>query len=190
MTTTNTTTALPLVAGTWTLDPFHSEVGFTVRHLGISKVRGAFRELDAQLVVGPTLAESSITATIALASIDTGNADRDAHVLQPELLDAEKRPTLTFRSTTITDEGDGEYRLDGELTIGDATQPVTLQAELGGVEAFPADGSVHAGFEATGEIRRHDFDIHFGALDAALGNAIKIAIDRQLVAPATEPAAG
>ena len=183
-TTTNTTTALPLVAGTWTLDPYHSEVGFTVRHLGISKVRGAFRELDAQLVVGPTLAESSITATIALASIDTGNADRDAHVLQPELLDAEKRPTLTFRSTTITDEGDGEYRLDGELTIGDATQPVTLQAELGGVESFPADGSIHAGFEATAELRRRDFGLGFGALGAMLGDVVKIELDLEFIEPA------
>jgi polyisoprenoid-binding protein YceI len=182
--TTTTTTALPLAAGTWTLDPYHSEVGFTLRHLGISKVRGAFREHDVQLVVGPTLAESSVTATIAVASIDTGNRDRDAHVLQPDLLDVSLRPTLTFRSTSITAEGDDEYRIDGDLTIGVVTQPVTLQAELGGVESFPADGSVHAGFEATGEIRRHDFGINFGAMDAGLGKIIKIAIDLQLVAPA------
>ena len=181
-----TADGLPLAPGTWTLDPFHSEVGFTVRHLGISKVRGAFRELDAQLVVGPTLAESSVTATIAVSSVDTGNADRDAHVLAPDLLDVEKRPTLSFRSTAITDEGDGEYRLDGELSIGEVTRPVTLQAELGGLESFPMDGSTHAGFEATTEIRRSDFGITFGALDAALGNVVKIAIDLQLVAPTAE----
>ena len=188
-TMTNTTTApttLPLAAGTWTLDPYHSEVGFTVRHLGISKVRGAFRQLDAELVVGPTLAESSVTATIQVASVDTGNADRDAHVLAPDLLDVSIRPTLAFRSTSITDEGDGEYRVDGDLTIGDVTRPVTLQAELGGVESFPMDGSTHAGFEATAEIKRSDFGITFGPLDAALGNVIKIAIDLQLVAPAAE----
>jgi polyisoprenoid-binding protein YceI len=185
MTNTSTTTALPLVPGTWTLDPFHSEVGFTVRHLGISKVRGAFRQLDAQLLVGPTLADSSVTATIEVASVDTGNPDRDAHVLAPDLLDVEKRPTLAFRSTSITDAGDGAYRLDGELTIGDVTRPVTLQAELGGLESFPMDGSTHAGFEATTEIKRSDFGITFGALDAALGNVVKIAIDLQLVAPAT-----
>ena len=183
MTNTSTTTALPLTAGTWTLDPFHSEVGFTVRHLGISKVRGAFRQLDAQLVVGPTLEESSITATIEVASIDTGNSDRDAHVLAPDLLDVSIRPTLAFRSSSIIDEGDGEYRLDGELTIGDVTQPVVLRAELGGLETYPIDGSTHAGFEATAELRRSDFGINFGPLDAALGNVIKIAIDLQFVAP-------
>lgn len=181
--TGSTTTALPLVPGTWTLDPLHSEVGFTIRHLGISKVRGAFRQLDAQLVVGPTLAESSVTATIAVSSIDTGNPDRDAHVLAPDLLDVTVRPTLTFRSTAITDEGDSGYRLDGELTIGSVTRPVTLQAELGGLETFPMDGSTHAGFDASGEVRRSDFGITFGPLDAALGNVLKIAIDLQFVAP-------
>jgi polyisoprenoid-binding protein YceI len=95
------------------------------------------------------------------------------------------RPTLAFRSTSITDEGDGAYRLDGELTIGAVTQPVTLQAELGGIEAFPLDGRIHAGFEATGEIRRHDFGLHFGPLDAGLGNVVKLAIDLQLLAPAS-----
>jgi polyisoprenoid-binding protein YceI len=192
MTNTSTTTAtdaLPLTAGTWTLDPYHSEVGFTIRHLGISKVRGAFRELDAQLVVGPTLAESSVTATIAISSIDTGNPDRDAHVLAPDLLDVTIRPTLAFRSTSIAADGDGGYVVEGELTLGEVTRPVTLHAELGGIETFPMDGSTHAGFEATAEIRRNDFGVDFGPLDAALGNVVKIAIDLQLVAPATEPAA-
>jgi polyisoprenoid-binding protein YceI len=189
MTNTSTTiSTLPLAAGTWTLDPFHSEVGFTVRHLGISKVRGAFRQLDAELVVGPTLDESSVTATVQLASIDTGNPDRDAHVLAPDLLDVNLRPTLAFRSRSITDEGDGEYRMAGELTIGGVTQPVVLRAELGGLETFPVDGSTHAGFEATAELRRSDFGIDFGPLDAALGNVIKIAIDLQFVAPPTDEA--
>jgi polyisoprenoid-binding protein YceI len=184
MTDTTTTTDLPLAPGIWTLDPSHSEVGFTIRHLGISKVRGAFRQLDAELVVGATLAESSLTATVAVASVDTGNPDRDAHVLAPDLLDVERRPTLVFRSTAIADEGNGSYRLDGDLTIGAVTRPLTLSAELGGLEAFPMDGSTHAGFEATGELRRSDFGISFGPLDAALGNVVKIAIDIQLVAPA------
>jgi polyisoprenoid-binding protein YceI len=180
--TDTTTTAPPLAPGIWTLDPMHSEVGFTIRHLGISKVRGAFRQLDAELVVGATLAESSLTATVAVASVDTGNPDRDAHLLTPDLLDVERRPTLHLRSTAITDEGDGGYRLEGDLTIGDVTRPVTLHAEFGGLESFPMDGSTHAGFEATGELRRSDFGIAFGPLDAALGNGVKIAIDVQLVA--------
>jgi polyisoprenoid-binding protein YceI len=182
--TTTTTTALPLAPGIWTLDPMHSEVGFTIRHLGISKVRGAFRQLDAELVVGASLAESSLTATVAVSSVDTGNPDRDAHVLAPDLLDVDRRPTLAFRSTSIIEEADGGYRVDGDLTIGDVTRPLALQAEFGGLESFPVDGSTHAGFEAAGELRRSDFDISFGPLDAALGNVVKIAIDSQLVAPA------
>lgn len=189
MTNTTTTSTLPLRAGTWTLDPLHAEVGFTVRHLGISKVRGAFRTFDVQVAVGDTLESSSVTATIDIASIDTGNADRDAHVLSPDLLDVATRPTMAFRSTRITADGEEGFRVDGELTIGEVTQPVTLEAELGGLESFPVDGSLHAGFEARTEIKRHDFGIHFGAMDAGLGNVIKIAIDLQLVAPATAPAA-
>nr|MBA2497843.1 YceI family protein [Acidimicrobiia bacterium] len=89
-----TTTTHPLAQGTWALDTDHTSVGFTVRHLGVAKVRGRFGDVAANLVVGPTPAQSSITATIATASIDTGNADRDAHVRSAELLDVERRPTM------------------------------------------------------------------------------------------------
>src|SRR5262245_52474133 len=97
-------TALPLTAGRWGLDTNHSSVGFTIRHLGVSKVRGAFASFDAELVVGPTLAESSLVATIDVSSLDTGNADRDAHVLSPDLLDVARRPTMSFRSSRIRGE--------------------------------------------------------------------------------------
>ena len=97
--TTTTPPALPLVAGHWALDPDHSSVGFTIRHLGVSKVRGHFRTFDVDVVVGDTLDDTSISATIDVASIDTGNADRDAHVLSADLVDVTLRPTLVFRST-------------------------------------------------------------------------------------------
>ena len=137
-------------------------MGFTIRHLGISKVRGRFAGFDADVVVGETLATTTVTATIDLASVDTGNADRDAHVLQPDCLDVERRPTMTFRSTGIRAAIDGDgggWHLDGELTIGDVTRPMTLAVELGGIEDSPMGGPRHAGFEATGEIRRTDFGI-------------------------------
>jgi polyisoprenoid-binding protein YceI len=170
---------LPLPPGRWARDPYHSAVNFTVRHLGISKVRGRFTEFDAELVVGETLDDSVVTATVVLASIDTGNADRDAHVLSPELLDAESRPTMAFRSTRITGQGE-EWVMAGELTIGEVTRPVTFDVEFGGVEEFVADqGRRHAGFEATGEIRRGDFGLDFGAGDAVIGKAIKIQLDMQ-----------
>ncbi|MEU6982006.1 YceI family protein [Streptomyces sp. NPDC046324] len=174
-------TALPLTAGRWAFDPLHSAVGFTIRHLGISKVRGRFNDLEAELVVGDSLADSSITATVALASIDTGNADRDAHVRAADLLDVEKRPTMTFRSTRIGGAGE-EWTLEGDLTIGDVTRPITFDVEFGGVVDVPGDGSRHAGFDATGEFRRSDFGLDFAP--GFLGDVIKVSLEVQFVEPA------
>ncbi|MBC9713831.1 YceI family protein [Streptomyces sp. TRM66268-LWL] len=178
--TTSPTTTLPLTAGTWAFDPFHSAVGFTIRHLGISKVRGRFDQLDASLVVGETLAESSVTATVALESINTGNADRDAHVRASDLLDVASRPTMSFRSTKLAGEGE-DWTMEGDLTIGDVTRPITFAVEFGGVVDVPMDGSKHAGFEATGEIRRSEFGLTFAP--GLLGEVVKIHLDVQFVAP-------
>lgn len=189
-TTAATTTAgtLPLPAGSWEIDPFHSAVNFTIRHLGISKVRGRFAEVTAGLVVGETLDTSSVTATIALASVDTGNKDRDAHVRAPDLLDVERRPTMTFRSTRVLGKED-EWTLEGDLAIGDVTKPITLAVEFGGLQAFPGGGPRrHAGFEATGEIRRSDYGLDFGA--GMLGDVVKIQLDMQFLEPEAAPAEG
>ncbi|MFM9369893.1 YceI family protein [Streptomyces sp. Da 82-17] len=173
--------ALPLPAGTWAFDPFHSAVGFTIRHLGIAKVRGRFNQLDASLVVGDTLESSSVSATVALDSVDTGNADRDAHVRASDLLDVAKRPTMTFRSTRI--EGAGEdWTLAGDLTIGDVTRPIRFAVEFGGLVESPVDGATHAGFEATGELRRSEYGLDFAP--GLLGEVVKIVLDVQFVAPA------
>jgi polyisoprenoid-binding protein YceI len=182
MTTSSTTTALPLAPGRWNVDPAHSSVGFSVRHLGVSKVRGRFPSFDADVVVGEDLAGTSVTATIDLESVDTGNADRDAHLQQADMFDVANRPTLTFRSTGVVPDGDG-WRLDGELTLGDVSQPVSLAVELGGVEVHPADGRRHAGFEAVGEVRRIDLGVATGIPAAMLGNAIKVELDLQLIEP-------
>ncbi|MGA5361355.1 YceI family protein [Streptomyces purpurascens] len=136
-TTVMSVATLPLSPGEWELDPHHSSVDFTIRHLGISKVRGRFTEFTAGLYVGETLDDVRVTSEIALASIDTGNADRDAHTRSAELLDVEKRPTMTFCSTRIS--GDGEdWTLAGDLTIADVTRPVTLAVEFGGVVGLPS----------------------------------------------------
>jgi polyisoprenoid-binding protein YceI len=181
MTDTTSPTTLPLAAGRWALDHAHSHVGFAIRHLGVSKVRGRFAELEAELVVGPTVDDTAVTATVALASIDTGNPDRDAHVRSADLLDVERRPSMAFRSLGVRGAG-SDWALDGELTIGDVMQPITLDVELGGVERH-IDGSRHAGFEATGELRRKDFGLVFGPLDAMLGNVVRIELDLQFVEP-------
>lgn len=180
MTTTEPTT-LPLAPGTWALDPAHSAVSFTIRHLGVSKVRGRFTRFTVDVVVGETLEATSVAAAIQVDSVDTGNADRDAHVLAPDMLDVAVRPTLGFRSTAISGAGD-EWELTGDLTIGDVTRPVSLAVELGGLQEFPG-GPRHAGFEATGQIRRQDFGLIPSVPGAMLGDVIKIELDLQLLEP-------
>jgi polyisoprenoid-binding protein YceI len=181
MTNTITTPTLPLVAGHWQLDAAHSRVGFAIRHLGVAKVRGLFSDFDASLAVGETIDDSSITATVALTSIDTANADRDAHVRSADLLDVERRPTMRFESTTITGDG-SDWKLTGNLTIGEVTRPIEFAVEFGGVAEF-FDGTRHAGFEATGELRRKDFGLGFGPLGAMLGDVVKVDLDLEFIEP-------
>jgi polyisoprenoid-binding protein YceI len=187
---TTTTATLPLVAGRWAVDPNHSSVGFAIRHLGVSKVRGRFNRFDAEIEIGETVEDTTVVATIDTSSLDTGNADRDAHVLSPDILDVERRPTLTFRSHRVAGT-DFEWEVDGDLTIGEVTRPVSLLVEFGGIESFP-DGSRHAGFEATTEIRRKDFGVDIalppGVSGAVLGDVVKIELDLQLLEPAQEAA--
>lgn len=185
---TTTDTALPLAPGTWTLDPSHSTIGFTIRHLGISRVRGRFADVDTRVVVGPDLASTTVEADVDLASVDTGNPDRDAHLRAPDMLDVATRGRMSFRSTALTG-ADGAYTLAGDLTIGDVTRPITFDVEFGGMQDF-VDGSRRAGFEATGQLRRTDYGLDLG-VPAGLGNTmlsdvVKIELDVQLI----EPAAG
>jgi polyisoprenoid-binding protein YceI len=187
MTTASTTgVLLPLIPGRWAVDPHHSFVGFAIRHLGVSKVRGRFNRFDAEIVVGDTLDTTTLTATVDVASIDTANADRDKNVLSPALLDVATRPTMVFRSTRVTGAG-SEYRVDGELTIGEVTRPTVLAVEFGGIESFPG-GPRHAGFEATMEVRRKDFGIDVelppGVSAVMLGEVVKVELDLELLEPA------
>ncbi|MFD5162375.1 YceI family protein [Streptomyces hawaiiensis] len=182
MTNDTAITALPLASGQWALDPFHSSVNFTIRHLGIAKVRGRFERLEAELFVGERIEDVRVSATVDLASVNTGNADRDAHVLASDLLDVEKRPTMTYRSTRVSGEGE-DWTMEGELTIGGVTRPVTFAVEFGGLVEVPMDGGRHAGFEATGEIRRGDFGLDFAP--GLLGEVVKIQLDMQFVEPKT-----
>ncbi|AQS70147.1 YceI family protein [Streptomyces pactum] len=181
-TTATPTTPLPIAPGRWAMDPFHSAVNFTVRHLGIAKVRGRFGGVRAELFVGERVEDVRVSATVDLASIDTGNADRDAHVRASDLLDVAKRPTMAYRSTRVSGEGE-DWTMEGELTIGDVTRPVTLAVEFGGLGSMPGGDGRHAGFEATGEIRRSEFGLDFAP--GLLGEVVKIQLDMQFVEPAT-----
>jgi polyisoprenoid-binding protein YceI len=180
------TSTLPLTAGTWTSDPSHTTVGFVVRHLGLSKVRGRFEGVTAQLVVGDDLASSSVSAEIQMGTVKTGNADRDAHLASSDFFNAETNPTMTFRSTSIAGEGE-EYQMIGDLTINGVTKQVELDVEFFGTSVFPGDQSTRAGFSATGTISRGDFGISFnapvGADKVMISDKVALELDVQLIAP-------
>lgn len=169
--------------GVWNLDMSHSEIGFTVRHAGISKVRGRFKEANAEVRVGPSLAESSLRAVVKTASFDSGDANRDTHVKSADFFDVEKYPEMTFKATKV--EGDGEdYTVTGDLTIHGVTKPVELEVEFTGVAVDPF-GATRAGFTAETEISRKEFGLTWNAALAAGGvlvsDKVKISLDAALV---------
>jgi len=162
MTASTTTTGIPgYVAGTWNIDPVHSEVGFSVRHMMVSKVRGRFNTFSGQLVTGEDPLNSSVTAEIDLASIITGNEQRDAHIRSADFFEVETYPTMTYRSTGVRLDG-GDYVLDGELTLKGVTKSVPLTLELNGFGP-DAYGGTRAGFTAIGELNRKEFNVNFDA---------------------------
>jgi polyisoprenoid-binding protein YceI len=148
-------------AATWNIDPVHSEVGFSVRHMMVSKVRGRFTKFSGQLVTADNPLQSSVTAEIDLTSINTGQEQRDQHIQSADFFEVETYPTMTYKSTGIRVE-DGEYVLDGDLTLKGVTKNVPLRLELQGFGEDPY-GGYRAGFTATGEINRRDFNVNFSA---------------------------
>jgi len=162
LTSATTETAVPgYEAATWTIDPIHSEVGFSVRHMMVSKVRGRFTAFSGQIVTADDPTQSSVTAEIDLSSINTGQEQRDEHIKSADFFEVETYPTMTYRSTGVRVE-DGEYLLDGDLTLKGVTKRVPLHLELNGFGPDPY-GGVRAGFTATGEINRRDFNVNFNA---------------------------
>jgi polyisoprenoid-binding protein YceI len=166
------------VAGTWTIDPVHSEVGFSVRHMMVSKVRGKFNEFSGTIVTGESPLDSSVTATIDLSSIDTGNPDRDNHIRSADFFDVTTHKAMTYRSTGARRDGDG-YLLDGELTLKGITRPIALHLELGGFGRDPYGGT-RAGFTATGELRRSEFGVDFNAVLETGGVVVADKVEIQL----------
>ena len=154
---TATTELSGLTAGTWAIDPAHSEIGFTVRHLGLSKVRGRFNSFSGTATIADDLTASSVSATIELSSVDTNNEMRDGHLQSADFFNAEENPTMTFVSSGVT-----QSSLTGDLTIRGITKPVTLDLSYNGV-AVDAYDATRAGFSANGQISRSDFGIEFNA---------------------------
>lgn len=153
-------TELPgLVAGTWTIDAVHSEVGFSVRHMMVSKVRGRFSKFEGEITVADDPLKSSGRASIDLSSVDTRAEDRDNHLRSSDFFDIETHPTMTYESKGVRRDGE-DLVADGELTIRGVTRPVTLAVEWGGVHPDPWGGK-RLGLSATGRINRKDFGIEF-----------------------------
>lgn len=153
---------LNIPAGTYTIDPTHSEVGFSVRHAGIAKVRGSFEEFEGTITVAEELAQSSANATVQLASVNTRNAQRDEHLRSADFFNVETNPEMTFTSTGIAVDGD-EFVLTGDLTLNGVTLPIELETEYNGTATDPY-GNERIGFSAETELNRKDFGLTWNAV--------------------------
>jgi len=165
---------------TWTIDPVHSVPEFAVKHMVISTVKGRFTGVEGTITFDEAAPErSSVVASIAVASIDTGEPQRDAHLRSPDFFDVERYPTITFRSTRVERIDDERYRVTGDLTIRDVTRPVTLDVEYEG-QIKDAYGKQRAALTATTQIDRRDFGLNWNAVLEAGGfvvsNAVKITL--------------
>ena len=171
-----TVTDTAVIAGTWTIDPSHSEVGFTVRHL-MSKVRGQFEKFEGTLTTGATLADTSAEATIDLNSVNTRDAQRDGHLRSADFFDVANHGAMTFRSTSFNGS-----TATGDLTIKGVTRSVELDVEFLGADVDPY-GNQKIGFEATTEISRKDFGVDFNVpLDGGkllVGDKVSIVLSIQ-----------
>ena len=171
------------LVGTWNIDPVHSDVSFSVRHMMVSKVKGRFGTFSGTIVTGESPLDSSVTAEIDLNSIDTNNAQRDDHIRSADFFEVATYPTMTFRSTSLEADGD-DFVLHGELTLKGHTKNLPLKLELNGIgpDAF---GGTRIGFSASTEINRKDFGVDINLpMDGGgvvIGDKINISLEIEAV---------
>jgi polyisoprenoid-binding protein YceI len=177
-----TTATTPIAVGTWAIDPVHSSVDFSVRHLMVSKVRGTFETFSGTITVAPD-GTPSVTAQIDVASLNTGSEQRDGHVKSGDFFDVENHPVATFTSTSVRPHGD-DYFLDGDLTLKGVTRPVTLDLEFNGVSPGQGYGEV-SGYEASVVLSRKDFgidiDIPMETGGAVVGDRITVTLEIEAI---------
>ncbi|MBO0679577.1 polyisoprenoid-binding protein [Mycolicibacterium sp. S2-37] len=175
-------TETTLSAGTWAIDPVHSTIGFSVRHLMVSKVRGTFDQFSGAITVAED-GTASVTAEIAVGSVNTRNEQRDAHLKAADFFDAEKYPTATFTSTGVRADGN-RYAIDGEFTLKGVTKAVTLDLEFNGVNPGMGHGEV-AGFDASLVLNRKDFgidiDMPLEAGGTVVGDKVTVTLEIEAV---------
>jgi polyisoprenoid-binding protein YceI len=180
---TSTTNIPGYVVGTWDVDTAHSTVGFSVRHMMVSKVRGYFRTFSAEIVTAEDPAASTVTATIDLDSIDTRQEQRDAHIRSADFFDVGNHTVMTFRSTSVANHGE-DWKVEGDLTIKGITKPVVLKLELNGFGP-DAYGGTRAGFSGATEISRKEFgvdiDMPMDGGGVVVGDKISIELEIEAV---------
>jgi polyisoprenoid-binding protein YceI len=171
-------------AGTWLIDPSHSDIQFTARHMMISKARGRFRTFSGTIHIDEVPERSSVAVTIEAASIDTGDEDRDRHLRSPDFLDVERFPEISYRSTSVRPGTSDRWAVTGDLTVRDVTRPVTLDVEFCGAAVDPW-GKMRAGFLGATEINRDDFDITWNQMLESggflVGKGVKVDVDVEAV---------
>ena len=180
------------VAGVYDIDAAHTAVEFVGRHLMITKVRGRFSDVRGRITIAEEPEDSHVEVEIGVASVSTGNGDRDTHLKSGDFFDVERYPTVTFRSTSVRALPDNTWEVDGELTIRDVTRPVTLQVDFDGGGASPF-GDQRIGFSAATDVNREDFGLTYNvALETGgvlVGKTARIELSVQAVATAASQAA-
>ena len=175
---TTDTTRIP--TGTWVVDPAHSYVGFAVKHLGISTVRGEFKEFEGTLEIREDVSAWRTCGTVRVASIDTAETDRDGHLRSPDFFDAAQFPEIAFESTSIEPLDEDEFRVTGRLTIHGVTNEIVLHAEVGGTQLDPW-GNERVGLEVTGQLARADYGMKLqqalGSGNLVVGDRVTLALD-------------
>ena len=182
---TDTLTLPDVTPGTWTIDKAHSEVGFSVRHLMVSKVKGTFKTFEGTIVVPEDVAKTTIDVTIDMASVDTGEPNRDNHLRSADFFSTDEFPHITFQGGSVTKAGD-DYQVAGDLTIHGVTKAVVLAVELNGVGPDPWGGT-RAGFSAETEISRKEFGIDLEMPleggGVVVGDQVKVPLEVEAVLP-------
>jgi polyisoprenoid-binding protein YceI len=176
----STTKGTIVPAGTWSVDPIHSSVGFSVKHLGIANVRGKFEDFEGTLEIGEGDETAKAYGTVKGVSINTGDAGRDEHLRSGDFFGVEQNPDLRFESTRINPVDDETFEITGDLTMNGVTKPITLTAEVQGEETDPW-GNERVALEVTGQLNRGDWNMTFnqalGSGNLLVGEKVKLQLD-------------
>ena len=169
----------------WAIDPTHSEIGFKVKHMMFTNVSGKFTNFNAEIETSDDdFSTANINFEAAIDSVSTGNADRDGHLLSPDFFDAAQYPKLHFKGTSLKKIDEGDYELEGDLSMHGETKPVKLAVEYGGLMKDPW-GNIKAGFSINGKINRKEWGLAYNAVldngGILLSEDVKLNIELQLV---------